>query len=104
MWFSTEISEDGHHSVGHTKGYVKVLVPLDNNLPGLVKYVKINSSKRFHVEGEIVENVNPCRKTTTSTNNDFQRNIIPVQNKFIYGSILITGILTVSAIYYLRKK
>ena len=84
---------------------MKVLVPLDNNLPGLVKYVKINSSKRFHVEGEIVENVNPCRKATSNTDEDFQRSVtIPVHNKFIYGSILITGILTVSAIYYFRKK
>lgn len=53
VWFSTEISEDGHHSVGHTKGYVKVLVPLDGALPGMVRFVKIRAAKRFHIEGEV---------------------------------------------------
>ena len=32
--FGTEISEDGQHSVGHNKAYVKVLVPLDGILCG----------------------------------------------------------------------
>jgi threonylcarbamoyladenosine tRNA methylthiotransferase CDKAL1 len=53
VWFSTEISEDGHHSVGHTKGYVKVIVPLDGSLPGLVRCVKIHAAQRFHIEGEV---------------------------------------------------
>ena len=54
VWFGNEISEDGAHSVGHSKGYVKVLVPLDQNLPGTVAYVLIESAKRFHIEGQII--------------------------------------------------
>ena len=34
VWFNTEVSADGRHSIGHTKGYVKVNVPLDPSLPG----------------------------------------------------------------------
>jgi hypothetical protein len=55
VWFTTEISEDGHHSVGHTKGYVKTLVTLDGTLPGKTRLVKITSVKKFHIEGEILE-------------------------------------------------
>lgn len=53
VWFGTEISEDGHHSVGHTKAYVKVIVPYDSSLPGTCKMVELQSSHRFHVEGVI---------------------------------------------------
>jgi len=55
VWFGNEISEDGEHSVGHTKGYVKVLVPLDNKLPGTFGHVLVDAAKRFHVEGRIVQ-------------------------------------------------
>lgn len=54
VWFNTEISNDGHHNVGHTKAYVKVLVPLDGNLPGTSHMVRITACQRFHVEGVIV--------------------------------------------------
>jgi threonylcarbamoyladenosine tRNA methylthiotransferase CDKAL1 len=53
VWFNTEISDDGAHSVGHTKGYVKVLVPLDPSLPGTSKYVDVHSHKRFHINATL---------------------------------------------------
>jgi len=53
VWFNTETSEDGRHSVGHTKAYVKVLVPLDHNLPGRSRMVDIHSCQRFHIEGTV---------------------------------------------------
>ncbi len=40
--------------MGHTKGYVKVLVPLDANLPGRSMLVNITKASRFHIEGSIV--------------------------------------------------
>ena len=53
--FSTELSEDGSHSVAHSKSYVKVLVPFSENLSGRVGYVKVEKSDRFHVIGNIVD-------------------------------------------------
>ena len=53
VWFNTEVSDDGRHSIGHTKGYVKVNVPFDATLPGRSRYVEVQECKRFHVEGVI---------------------------------------------------
>jgi threonylcarbamoyladenosine tRNA methylthiotransferase CDKAL1 len=52
-WFGTEVSADRRHSVGHTKAYIKVLVPLDESLPGRACMVHIDSASRFHVEGRL---------------------------------------------------
>ncbi|RYG63743.1 radical SAM protein, partial [archaeon] len=41
VWFGLEVSEDRAHSVGHSKGYVKVLVPLDPDLPGTCHRVRV---------------------------------------------------------------
>lgn len=54
VWFDTEISNDGGHSVGHSKNYIKVLVPLDDNLPGTSYMVEIHKAHRFHLEGVVV--------------------------------------------------
>ena len=55
VWFNTEISDDGAHSVGHDKSYVKVLVPIDPQLPGKSRLVRIDSFQRFHVVGVVVD-------------------------------------------------
>lgn len=55
VWFNTEISDDKRHSVGHTKSYVKVLVPLDRQLVGRSCLVDVLSCSRFHIEGAVVE-------------------------------------------------
>jgi hypothetical protein len=64
VWFDIERSDDGRHSVGHTKCYVKVLVPFREDLPGACYQVKIHSAQRFHIEGELQELVSlPNNKT-----------------------------------------
>ena len=34
VWTNTEVSDDGRHVVGHTKSYIKVLIPYDPALLG----------------------------------------------------------------------
>jgi threonylcarbamoyladenosine tRNA methylthiotransferase CDKAL1 len=53
VWFNTEVSDDGSQSVGHTKSYVKVLVPHDASLPGKSRWVDVLKCQRFHIEGVI---------------------------------------------------
>lgn len=58
VWFDVEVSDDRKYSVGHTKAYVKILVPLDESLPGRCYTVQIESAARFHCVGRLVELVN----------------------------------------------
>ena len=67
VWFNTEVSNDGRHSVGHTKGYVKVLVPLDPRLPGKSRIVDVQSCSRFHVEGVVSADQSPVTESAPST-------------------------------------
>ena len=53
--FSAELSEDGAHSVAHSKAYVKVLVPYEDDLAGSVAYVNIEKCDRFHILGKLVD-------------------------------------------------
>ena len=53
IWINTEVADDGIHNVGHTKGYVKVLVPYSDDLIGSTATVKITSLARFHVTAEL---------------------------------------------------
>lgn len=75
VWFDREISSDGQHIVGHNKSYVKVLVPLDNNLPGTSQMVSFTACHRFHVEGHVVGN------TLTNAQNNVKCN----EHKVAYG-------------------
>lgn len=57
VWVSTEIgkAKDGSgQSVGHTKEYVKVVFPRDDNLIGKRVIVKITAAEKFHISGEVV--------------------------------------------------
>ncbi|KAI0528562.1 hypothetical protein KFK09_001104 [Dendrobium nobile] len=54
IWI-TEIASDGIHLVGHTKGYVQVLVIAPDNMLGTSKEVKITSVGRWSVFGEVIE-------------------------------------------------
>mmetsp|Transcript_29859 Transcript_29859/g.42593 ORF Transcript_29859/g.42593 Transcript_29859/m.42593 type:complete len:611 (-) Transcript_29859:68-1900(-) len=56
-------------SVGHTKAYTKVLVPLDESLPGSCQLVHIIRSQRFHVEGVVLQQLSP-RNVNKSIRND----------------------------------
>lgn len=55
VWFDIEVTDDGRHSVGHTKSYVKVLVDRNDSLPGSCYNVKLVGAHRFHVDGELQE-------------------------------------------------
>ncbi|KAL0927062.1 hypothetical protein M5K25_001217 [Dendrobium thyrsiflorum] len=54
IWI-TEIASDGIHLVGHTKGYVQVLVIAPDNILGTSTEVKITSVGRWSVFGEVIE-------------------------------------------------
>uniref|UniRef100_A0A1D1YPZ1 Threonylcarbamoyladenosine tRNA methylthiotransferase n=1 Tax=Anthurium amnicola TaxID=1678845 RepID=A0A1D1YPZ1_9ARAE len=54
IWI-TEIATDGIHLVGHTKGYVQVLVIAPESMLGTSADVKITSIGRWSVFGEIIE-------------------------------------------------
>ncbi|KAH0469512.1 hypothetical protein IEQ34_001070 [Dendrobium chrysotoxum] len=54
IWI-TEIASDGIHLVGHTKGYVQVLVIAPDNMLGTSTEVKITSVGRWSVFGEVIE-------------------------------------------------
>ena len=41
-------------TVGHTKSYVKVLLPLNPQLVGCVARVRVESVHRWHVEGTVL--------------------------------------------------
>jgi threonylcarbamoyladenosine tRNA methylthiotransferase CDKAL1 len=65
VWFGTEISEDGDHTVGHSKSYVKVLVPKDDALIGQTAEVEFLDTARFHVWGQEVPNTREPIETHT---------------------------------------
>lgn len=75
VWFCNEVSDDGR-SVGHTKAYVKVLVPLDANLPGTSALVDISARQRFHVEGVVV----PGQRLVASSSHRGPPPLIPAQS------------------------
>lgn len=41
VWINAEVSQDGRHTVGHTKSYIKVLVPRDPALVGTQARVRV---------------------------------------------------------------
>lgn len=53
VWIGSETSEE--YMVGHTKSYIKVLLPLNESLRGKRVAAKIIQIARFHVVGEIVD-------------------------------------------------
>ncbi|KAK7404214.1 hypothetical protein VNO78_04904 [Psophocarpus tetragonolobus] len=56
IWI-TDIASDGVHLVGHTKGYIQVLVLAANHMLGTSAMVKITSVGRWSVFGEVIETV-----------------------------------------------
>lgn len=66
IWI-TDIATDGVHLVGHTKGYVQVLLIAPEGLLGTSAIVKITSVGRWSVFGEVIEVVNqPNNETATN--------------------------------------
>lgn len=54
IWI-TEIASDGVHLVGHTKGYVQVLIIAPDSMLGTSTDVKITSVGRWSVFGEVIQ-------------------------------------------------
>ncbi|GBE58899.1 tRNA modifying archaeal-type family protein [Babesia ovata] len=52
VWFS-DVDTPRGHTVGHTKTYVKVIVPLDPNLVGRKAMVSIEESSKWHLKGTV---------------------------------------------------
>ena len=58
VWINTELTTPTREhpvqfTVGHTKAYIKVLLPLDPQLVGTVAVVNITGASRWHVTGEV---------------------------------------------------
>ncbi|RAL54970.1 hypothetical protein DM860_013666 [Cuscuta australis] len=58
IWI-TDIATDGIHLVGHTKGYIQVLVVGSESMRGSSAIVKITSVTRWSVFGEVIEVLKP---------------------------------------------
>lgn len=54
VWFS-EVDYQREQTVGHTKTYVKVVVPMDRNLVGRKVMVHIEESTKWHLVGKVCE-------------------------------------------------
>lgn len=52
VWFS-DTDERYRQTVGHTKGYAKVVVPRDDRLLGRSAMVLLRHATKWHVEGEV---------------------------------------------------
>lgn len=57
IWI-TDIATDGVHLVGHTKGYIQVLVIAPDDMLGSSALAKITSVGRWSVFGEVIETIN----------------------------------------------
>ncbi|CAN6584378.1 unnamed protein product [Malus baccata var. baccata] len=67
IWI-TDIATDGTHLVGHTKGYVQVLVAAPESMLGTSAIVKITSVGRWSVFGEVIETIPHINDKPASTN------------------------------------
>lgn len=68
IWI-TEIATDGIHLVGHTKGYIQVLVSGPESMLGSSAMVKITSVGRWSVFGEVIKILNQkCEQDATGRN------------------------------------
>ncbi|XP_050214683.1 uncharacterized protein LOC126665807 [Mercurialis annua] len=65
IWI-TEIATDGIHLVGHTKGYIQVLVIAPESMLGTSAIVKITSVGRWSVFGDVIETFDQTDKATVS--------------------------------------
>jgi threonylcarbamoyladenosine tRNA methylthiotransferase CDKAL1 len=81
VWINTEVSDDQKYTVGHTKNYTKVLLERDDLLMGSMVDVKITSSARFHVIGEIMTSSSCRYKCVTPEAQVIRDQIIDPQTK-----------------------
>ncbi|KAJ0085433.1 hypothetical protein Patl1_07375 [Pistacia atlantica] len=65
IWI-TDIAADGIHLVGHTKGYIQVLVVAAESMLGASAIVKITSVGRWSVFGEVIETLSQIDEKAAS--------------------------------------
>ncbi|XP_061402651.1 threonylcarbamoyladenosine tRNA methylthiotransferase [Musca vetustissima] len=58
----TEVSHDNLHYVGHNKSYEQILLPMRKNLLGTSVNVRITSTTKFSMMGEILDNEDDWKK------------------------------------------
>ncbi|KAG8082051.1 hypothetical protein GUJ93_ZPchr0014g47254 [Zizania palustris] len=78
IWI-TEIATDGVHLVGHTKGYIQVLVIAPDSMLGTSADVKITSVGRWSVFGEVIEGSIVAKETHKENHTDLQEEYRPSQ-------------------------
>ncbi|KAL5216126.1 hypothetical protein ABZP36_007527 [Zizania latifolia] len=78
IWI-TEIATDGVHLVGHTKGYIQVLVIAPDSMLGTSADVKITSVGRWSVFGEVIEGSVVAKETHKQNHTDLQEEYRPSQ-------------------------
>lgn len=62
----------GRRAIGHTKNYVKVVLPDDDSLVGTCMLFKVTKAFKWHIEGEILQrNASPFEPETTYFNDYF---------------------------------
>ncbi|GJN02903.1 hypothetical protein PR202_ga20294 [Eleusine coracana subsp. coracana] len=71
IWI-TEIATDGVHLVGHTKGYIQVLVIAPDSMLGASADVKITSVGRWSVFGKVIEGSVAVKEASKKTNTELQ--------------------------------
>uniref|UniRef100_A0A0E0KQU9 Threonylcarbamoyladenosine tRNA methylthiotransferase n=1 Tax=Oryza punctata TaxID=4537 RepID=A0A0E0KQU9_ORYPU len=71
IWI-TEIATDGVHLVGHTKGYIQVLVIAPDSMLGTSADVKITSVGRWSVFGEVIEGSVVAKETHEQNHAELQ--------------------------------
>ncbi|XP_054813015.1 uncharacterized protein LOC129313715 isoform X2 [Prosopis cineraria] len=72
IWI-TDVASDGIHLVGHTKGYIQVLVDAPDSLLGTSAMVKITSVGRWSVFGQVIETLNHTSDNAASSKKMSQR-------------------------------
>ncbi|XP_022720168.1 threonylcarbamoyladenosine tRNA methylthiotransferase-like [Durio zibethinus] len=81
IWI-TEIATDGIHLVGHTKGYVQVLVIAPESMLGTSAIVKITSVGRWSVFGEVIETLTQANVKMSPEKVSIQEIRSPCSNQY----------------------
>lgn len=106
----TEVSHDKIHYVGHNKSYEQVLLPMRDNLLGTCVQVRITSTTKFSMNGEILDDEAEWTKCSIPTKPQLLSNEIKNINnqseslfqKFL-GAALVIGIVAFVVQWILKR-
>ena len=100
VWITGEMAKDRVHLVGHTKGYVQVLLPYDEKVIGKNTMVRITSHTRYSVMGEYMSPSTTASLflgSALTTLSDIGRD-----KKFYWKAGLVCGVLVVMSLAFSR--